>query len=154
MGEADARLTALTPLLPPYSTGPPPCKLLDIFDLDMTPVAGNPHLVPHQEPSTGGPGAIAPPSEDLPRRATIIGGDPWAPMTHRRFSSFLKIQQADSQVKNPLTEITNPLFATFMLSEEGEGGVAQDGNEANASETADVSVANPVAHIDLRNLVV
>ena len=41
-----------------------------------------------------------------------------------------------------------------MLSEEGEGGVAQDGNEANASETADVSVANPVAHIDLRNLVV
>ena len=56
----------------------------------------------------------------------------------------------------PSEESTNRNYQPTLrvIQRKGKKGCPKTVNEANASETTDVSVANPVAHIDSRNLVV
>ena len=95
----------------------------------MEPVAGNPELLPHQEPSTGGPDAIKPPKENPSGRGSFF----WP----------LEDEEGDEEGKGE-------------REGKGEGErTGHNGGEANAwgrssliipaSESAGMSATNPVA---------
>ncbi len=95
----------------------------------MEPVAGNPELLPHQVPSTGGPDAIKPPEENPKERGSFF----WP----------LEDEEGEEEGKGE-----------GGGKKEGER-TGQNGGETNAwgrssliisaSESADMSATNPVA---------